>query len=108
MAEPVQATQGWGVVRVLRAEGFYRDRWLAYRVRIDGSPVGQVADGEVWDFSVSPGEHRIRLTRRTFQLPNGSREVTFRIREGEVFEFACRPGGFGGIRLSGPTLPLPT
>ena len=53
---------GTSVIRLHRRQSFYRDRLRAYRVRIDGNPVGKIAAGETMDFPVPPGEHRVRLT----------------------------------------------
>jgi hypothetical protein len=62
MGESAGTMPGPGVIRVRRRQGFYRDRLRRYRVRIDGSPVGKIAEGETRDFFVPPGEHRVRLT----------------------------------------------
>jgi hypothetical protein len=78
---------GTSVIRLHRSRDFQRLR--AYRVRIDGDPVGKIAAGETMDFPVPPGEHRVRLTLDKFW---GSRPVVLQVREGELAEFACRPG----------------
>jgi hypothetical protein len=59
-------------------------------VRIDGESAGLIAQGETWDFSVRPGEHRVRLTIDRFFT---SRERVVRLRDGELAEFICGPGG---------------
>ena len=78
----------WSVIRVHRQPGFYVDRLRAYRVRIDGNPVGKIAAGETKDFYVPPGEHRVRLTIDRFFT---SREVILQSREGWLAEFTCHP-----------------
>jgi hypothetical protein len=71
-----------------RQDGYYRDRLRNYRVRIDGNPVGEIAQGETKDFFVPPGKHRVRLTIDRLW---GSREVALQVGEGEVAEFTCSP-----------------
>jgi hypothetical protein len=88
MGDLAGTLQGWSVIRLYRRNGFYRDQLGRYRVRIDGNPVGKIAEGETRDFFVPPGEHRIRLTMDRFWT---SREVVLQIRVGELAEFACRP-----------------
>jgi hypothetical protein len=80
---------GTCVIRLHRPRGYSRNRWRAYRVRIDGNPVGKIGVGETMDFPVSPGEHRVRLTVDHFW---GTREVMLQAREGEFAEFTCSPG----------------
>lgn len=113
MGEPVAATEGWSIIRLHRQQGFYRTRFGQYRVRIDGNPVGKIAEGETKDFSVPAGQHRVRLTIDRLW---SSREVTLQVRDGELAEFICRPGGpalyilfallvpHRYIRLNGPTV----
>lgn len=113
MGEPVAATEGWSIIRLHRQQGFYRTRFGQYRVRIDGNPVGKIAEGETKDFSVPAGQHRVRLTIDRLW---SSREVTLQVCDGELAEFICRPGGpalyilfallvpHRYIRLNGPTV----
>lgn len=117
MGEPAGRVRGTSVIRLRRQQGFYRDHLVAYRVRIDGNPVGKIAEGETKDFSVLPGEHRVRLT---VGPPWGSREAPLMVRDGELAEFVCRPGGpalqslfallvpHRYIRLNGPTVTIRT
>jgi hypothetical protein len=88
MGEPAETTRGRSVIRMHRQDGYYRDRLSNYRVRIDGSPVGRIAQGETKDFFVPPGKHRVRLT---IDWLWSSREVTFQVGEGDVAEFSCSP-----------------
>ena len=114
MGESDMTSWGWGVIRVRRQRGFYRDRLAAYRVRIDGDRAGKLDEGEAEDFFVSPGEHRVRITIDRYWT---SQEVTLEIRAGELAEFVCRPGWstiaslvfawvrpHRYIRLDGPTV----
>jgi hypothetical protein len=78
----------WSVIRLHRSQGFYVDSLRAYRVRIDGNPVGKIAQGETKDFFVPPGEHRLRLAIDRFWT---SREVALQLREGELAQFTCQP-----------------
>jgi hypothetical protein len=89
MGEQVGPMGAWSVVRLRRQQGFYRDHFGRYGVRIDGHFVGKIAEGETKDLFVAPGEHRIRLTMDRLWT---SREVTLQIRAGELAEFTCRPG----------------
>jgi hypothetical protein len=88
-AELIGDSAGYSVIRLHRRRGFYQDSLRAYRVRIDGNPLGKIAKGETRDFIVPPGEHRVRLT---IDRLAGSREVMHQVREGELVEFTCRPG----------------
>jgi hypothetical protein len=88
-AELIGDSAGYSVIRLHRRRGFYQDSLRAYRVRIDGNPLGKIAKGETRDFIVPPGEHRVRLT---IDRLAGSREVMLQVREGELVEFTCRPG----------------
>jgi hypothetical protein len=96
MGESMGTTPGLSVIRVHRRQGFYRDHFGRYRVRIDGNPVGKMAEGETKDFFVPPGEHRVRLTMDKFWT---SREVTLQIRAGELAEFTCRPAASTMVSL---------
>ena len=112
MGEPAEARWGWSVIRVHRRQGFWRDHFGTYQVRIDDDRAGSIVEGETKDFSVPPGEHRVRLSMDRFWT---SRELTVQIREGELAEFVCRPAASvivsmlliwmrprGYIRLDGP------
>jgi hypothetical protein len=110
--ESAGTTQGDSIIRLRRQQGFYRDQHLVYRVRIDGNRAGRIVEGETREFSVPPGEHRIRLSVDGLFT---SRKVVFQAREGEVAEFTCRPGSLlqsvfmllvphRYIRLDGPTV----
>ena len=45
MGEATGTMRGSAVISLRRQPGFYRDRLRAYRVRIDGNPVGEIAAG---------------------------------------------------------------
>jgi len=90
MSDSTGTTGDRSVIRLHRQQGFCRDHFGKYRIRLDGSPVDKIAEGQTKDFSVPPGEHRLRLTSSRLW---SSREVTFIVREGERAEFTCRPGG---------------
>ena len=75
------------MIRLHRSRDYQRLR--AYRVRIDGNPVGKIAAGKTMDFPVPSGEHRVRLTIDKFW---GTRAVRLQVRQGELAEFTCRPG----------------
>lgn len=82
--------QGRSIIRLHRRAGYWRDRLIRYRVRIDGHSVGLIAEGESLDFSVAPGDHRIRLR---VQLTFTSAEKAVSLEAGQLAEFVCGPGG---------------
>ena len=88
MSEFEGSVPALSVIRLRRREGFYVDSLRRYRVRIDGNPVGKIAQGDTRDFFVASGEHRVRLTLDRFFT---SREVVLQIRVGEQAEFTCHP-----------------
>src|SRR5215469_9674168 len=83
-------TYGGGIIRLHRQQVPWRDKFRKYRVRIDGEYVGRIAQGETQEFSVRPGEHRVRLTIDRYFT---SRERVVRLRDGELAEFICGSGG---------------
>ena len=85
-----EGKQGSSIIRLHRRTGYWRDRLIRYRVRIDGHSVGLIAEGESLDFSVSPGDHRIRLR---VQLTFTSAEKAVSLEAGQLAEFVCGPGG---------------
>lgn len=87
-----ETTQGRGVIRLRRRQGFYRDALGRYRVRIDGNHRRQDRCRRDEGLSVPPGEHRIRLTMDRLWT---SREVMLQIRAGELAEFTWRPSASG-------------
>lgn len=114
MGESAGTMRDSSVIRLRRQQGFYRDHFGRYRVRIDGNPIGRIAEGQTKDFLVPPGEHRVRLTIDRFWT---SREVILQLHDGQVAEFTCSPSAsttasavlmwvrpHRWIRLEGPTV----
>jgi hypothetical protein len=61
-----------------------------YQVGLDGEAVGGIKAGEVKNFAVSPGEHRV-----TVRVPHRQAEadVTFEVHEREIIFLECAPRG---------------
>lgn len=78
-----------GVVRV-RRESAVRNRLGRFSVEIDGVKAGRLADGEVREFPVAPGQRRIRVTVDRFWR---SPELQVDVQSGAVTALTCRPGG---------------
>ena len=91
--------QGRSIIRLHRRTGYWRDSLIRYRVRIDGHSVGLIAAGERLDFSVSPGDHRIRLR---VQLTFTSAEKAASLEAGQLAEFACGPAGGLAMTILSP------
>jgi hypothetical protein len=78
-----------GIIRLRRRRGHYRDFLRVYRVHVDGSIAGKIAQDQTLDLVVAAGEHRVRLT---VDESYASREVALQVRAGEVAGLTCRPG----------------
>lgn len=66
-----------------------RDRLRKYRILIDGSRVGTIGPGEVVDFPLAPGPHRLKIRIDWCASP----EVETELADGEVVDFECSPAG---------------
>jgi hypothetical protein len=86
---PTGSPPGGGIIRLHRRRGHYRDFLRVYRVCVDGSLAGKIAQDQTLDFPVAAGEHRVRLT---VDESYASREVVLQVRDGELAELTCRPG----------------
>jgi hypothetical protein len=64
----------------------WRDRARDYTVVLDGSAIGEIANGATRDFRVSAGDHTLRMKIDWA----GSREEHFHADAGETIEFTCR------------------
>lgn len=69
-----------------------RDIFRSYAVIVDGEKVGRIRRGKRLEIPIAPGDHEIFLKIDWCQ----SSVITFTVREGNVVEFACRPGGSMG------------
>jgi hypothetical protein len=115
MGGPAGPYAGGSIIRLRRLRGS-RDFLRAYWVLIDGTYAGKITAGKTKDFVVPPGWHRLLLKIDGHWT---SQEITLQLREGELAEFACRPGGSGPtnsfdlantrayINLEGPLPPQP-
>jgi hypothetical protein len=76
-------------IRLTRAPAGWRDMARAYVVTIDGRRAGSIRRGQTIDFNVLPGVHGLQLSIDWV----GSRMIPFRLDDGQIAEFQCRPGG---------------
>jgi hypothetical protein len=77
------------VIRLSRLKNPWRNRAARFDVFIDGSKAGEIRWGEIRDFSVSVGEHRVVLTiSRRWK----SKELQLSLKAGEVKRLICGPG----------------
>lgn len=72
------------VINIKRESG-YADKLRAYKVQVDGTVIGTIADGESKDFDVQPGAHTLRLTVDWA----GSNVVEFQSGQKKVIHFRC-------------------
>jgi hypothetical protein len=61
-----------------------------YQVGLDDEPVGGIKSGEVKNFAVTPGQHRV-----TVSVPHrqGTADITFEVHEREIVFLECAPRG---------------
>jgi hypothetical protein len=74
---------------VARPAGIWRDAVRAYRLMVDGAPVGQIRKGETLRVPISPGRHRVEARIDW----TGSRAVEFEAAAGVEVHFSVRPAG---------------
>jgi hypothetical protein len=87
-AKPRGSWSGPVAIRFYRPAVKFRDRFRAYRLEIDGEPVGQIRYGKEILVETRPG-------RRTVQARidwTGSEELTLDLVEGEAFSIRVEPG----------------
>jgi hypothetical protein len=77
-----------GTLTVIRGHG-RRDQLRDYKIWIDGTAHGGVAEGNTRSFSLTPGLHEVRLTLDWAK----SKTVEVRIGEGSPASLYCRPTG---------------
>jgi hypothetical protein len=76
-------------LRVERDASAWRDRLRAYKIVVDGTTLGSVADGATTDVSVEPGRHTVRFKIDWASSP----AVEFAVAEGERVTLRCGPNG---------------
>jgi hypothetical protein len=81
------APVGIGVIRVRRTEAG-RDNRKAYRILVDGEPMGSVARGTTRDIEVSAGDHTVIVSGGEGY---DSEPLDLTVREGEVLRLRCMP-----------------
>ena len=81
-------TTNSGTLTVVRGHG-RRDTLRDYKIWIDGTARGRVAEGAASSFSLEPGVHEIRLTLDWCK----SKTVDVPIGEGGSVSLYCRPSG---------------
>ena len=77
-------------MRISRGSG-YSDYLRAYTVLLDGSKIGELANGETRDFSVAPGPHTISLKIDWC----GSKGLNFTAIEGQPLSFSAKSNATG-------------
>jgi hypothetical protein len=80
---------GNAYVEVVRQANPWRDRMRDYRILLDGTETGKVSWNSSWLYSVSPGQHRLRLKLDWCWSP----EVSFSVQSDETASFICGPSG---------------
>jgi len=75
------------MVVIHRADARWRDSARRYRVLIDGVQRALLGDDDTVQLSVTPGEHRLRLTVDW----RGSREMLLNLKHDEIVRLECRP-----------------
>ncbi|MGA7416526.1 MAG: hypothetical protein WB765_15380 [Acidimicrobiales bacterium] len=77
-------------VRVVRVAGRVVGTLGTYVLELDGEPVGGIKSGEVKNFAVAPGEHRL-----TVEVPHrhAVADTMFTAREHEIVFLECAPRG---------------
>jgi hypothetical protein len=77
------------ILRLHSIENRWRDRLSRYWVYVDSVKRGWVRWGDVGEFRLEPGEHRVWLKYSGFL---SSKEIVVASRLGEVVELRCGPG----------------
>jgi|1186.fasta_scaffold438474_2 hypothetical protein len=74
-------------IQLDRKPGGWVDRARAYKVLIDGQPVGEIRHGESQVFTVAPGRHEVHMKIDWARSPS----VELELPEGGVARLHCRP-----------------
>jgi len=74
-------------VTVRRLPNRKADLWRAYKVHIDGEPVGKLRRREAQTYDVPPGAHAVRVTIDWATSPT----VEVQLAAGDHVELVCRP-----------------
>jgi hypothetical protein len=77
------------LIRISRKLERWRDQGRKYKVVIDGQIVGAVHNGESRDFTVTKGEHCVRIRIDW----SGSRDLVLALDGGQVKTLMCNPKG---------------
>src|SRR5580692_7455763 len=83
-------------LRVVRASGPI-DRLRAYKIVLDGKPIGTIRDGEVKQLQVAPGQHELSLRVDWC----GSNVCQFSLGDSKEIAFHVRSNLRGSRHLSG-------
>lgn len=81
------------MIRIRRRSWQYVDRLRSYEIVLDGSVIGRINMGEVFEYQPLPGSHTLQLKIDWC----GSPKVDFEIDSDEVIDFEC--GGLSGFKL---------
>ncbi len=63
------------------------DYTIPYRVVIDGKIIMELTSGEMRDYSLTEGEHTIKIVSNDYV----SEEIKFHYYDGQIIEFECKP-----------------
>jgi hypothetical protein len=74
-------------ITVRRLPNRKADLWRAYKVHIDGEPVGKLRRREAQTYDVPPGAHAVHLTIDWASSPT----VEVQLAAGDHVELICRP-----------------
>lgn len=81
------------MIRIRRGLRKHVDALRSYEIILDGNVIGQIHNGEVFEYAPSPGSHTLRLKIDWC----GSNQLNFDVQEDEVVNFEC--GGLKGYKL---------
>ncbi len=80
------------MIRIRRRLRKHIDVLRSYEVILDGNVIGQIHDGEVFEYAPSPGSHALRLKIDWC----GSNQLDFAAKDNETVDFEC--GGLRGYK----------
>jgi len=86
---------------IKRPSGFFqRDGWRAYIVYISDNEAGKLRPGKTAEFTLPPGEYKVRLKLDW----GGSNTLTVHVTEGQETKLICGSSGNGSSRKRRPAL----
>ena len=70
---------------VIKRDTCYADRLRDYKIELDGTIIGTIADGQKKSFDVKPGSHVLRMKIDW----GGSNRLSFQAHSGKNLHFKC-------------------